>query len=152
MAFPGRIDTEHLGQLADDDMDRDAGQKADRYGNGKQIGNPTGTEHPGNEENDADKQREDCGQRGIMRCAGCHQEGEGTGHNRRDRGIRGDRCKPVCAERRKGEGPCCEREQSNHRRQAHEPSGRQLPGHRDCGEDQRCDGVARQLRQAVAVQ
>ncbi len=96
-------DTEKGRQLADDDVDRDAGQESRGDRNRKQGGQPAGAEQADGDEDNTDHEGEQRGQLAIRHRAGDGHRGQRAGEDRRDGRIRLDRHEPVGAEGGEGE-------------------------------------------------
>ncbi len=96
-------DTQKGRQLADDDVDRDAGQEPRGDWNREQGGQPAGAEQADGDENDTDHEGKQRRQLAIRHRTGDRHRGQCAGEDRRDGRIRLDRHEPVSAEGGEGE-------------------------------------------------
>ena len=139
-------------QLADDDVDGDAGEEAGGDGNREQGGEPAGPQQADGEEDDPDQDRQQRSQIGVMGGADGGDGGQPAGEDRRDGGVRRHRHEAVGAERGEGERAGGKGIEPGLRRHAREPRGRELPGDRDRRQHEPGDQVARQPFDPIALQ
>ena len=121
-------------------------------GNRQQRGEPAGPQQADGDENDADQQRKQRGQLGIMRSADGGDRGQCAGEDRRDGRVRRDRHEAVGAEGGEGERAGGEGIEPGLRRHARQPRGRELPGDGDRRQHQPGDQIARQPSDPIAAQ
>ena len=138
--------------LRDQDVNGDAGEKADRDRDREQIGDPAKTENAAGDQHETDHQRQRAGKRRIFRRAGHGQQREAAGKDRRDGRIGAARQQAVAAESGKGQRAGKKREKPDLRRKPAQPRCCELFGDGDGGERDSGDQVAGQKRQTIALQ
>ena len=79
---------EELGQLADEDDHRQAGQVARAHGAGEQVGHEPEPSHAGSERDDPDEERQHPGQGDGLLLAACGQRQDGRRDHRPEGGVR----------------------------------------------------------------
>ncbi len=139
-------------QLADDDVDGDAGEEARGDGNREQGGEPTGPQQADGDKDDPDHNGQQRGQIGIMGGADGGDRRQPAGEDRRDGRVRRDRHEAVGTEGGEGERAGGKGIEPGLGRHAREPRGRELPGDRDRRQHQPGDQVARQPFDLIALQ
>ena len=148
----GPRNSEQVRQLADDDVDRDAGEKSGGDGDRKQRREPAGTQQADGCERDADEDGQQRRELGIMRGADIGDRRQRAGEDRRDGRIRRNRHVAVGAERCEGERAGGEGVEAGLGRHSGEPRGRELPGYRDRRQHQPGDEITRQPLKTISPQ
>jgi hypothetical protein len=133
---------EQSGQLRNDDMDRNAGQKTGGDRHRQKVGDPAEPEDSAQTHQQADHQRQHRRQRQIMRRAGNGDECEAAGKKRCDGRIRAGRQMAVGAEQGKAQRSRDKGEEADLGRKAAKPRRRHLFGNGDCRQRQPCGQIA----------
>ena len=145
-----RLKAEHRRRLRNQNVARNADEKARRNRNGQEVGDEAEPERAAADENDPDHHRERRGGRGVMVGPRPGERGQRASENGRNGRIRADRKAPARAEQRKPDRARGKREEANPRRQPGEAGGRHLRGDGDCGQRQAGEGVRLQIAGAPA--
>ena len=138
-------------QLRDQDVHRDAGEKADGHRDRQQIGDPAETKNAADDQHNADHQRQHAGERCIFGRAGHRQQSEAAGKDRRDGRIGAAGQEAVASENGEGQRARQKCEKSDLRRKPAQPRRRQLLGDRDRGKRKPGDEIVRQKRGTIPL-
>src|ERR1019366_6239080 len=133
-------------------MHRNAGKKADRHGDRKQIRDRAQTENSGSEKQKADHQRQSRSQHRVFGRAGHSQNGKTSGKDRRDGRIRATRQKAIASEHGEAQRACQKGEKADLRGEPAEPGGRHLLRNCDRGEGQARKEIMREELNAIRIQ
>ena len=120
------FDAEHRRRLGNENVARDADEKAGRHRNGQEVGDEAGLKRAGANEDDPDREAERRRGGGVVGRPRGGEHGQGAGEDGRNGRIRADRKPPARAEQRKANRPRDEREKADPRRQPGEAGGRHL--------------------------
>ena len=147
----GRGKSEYPGQLRNQDVHGNAGEKADRHGYREQIRDPAEAENSGGEQQKPDHQRQRRGQHQVFRRAGHGQRRQASGKDRRDGRIRAARQEAIAAERRECQRARQKGEEADLRGEPAEPRRRHLLGDRDRGKRQAREQIVAEELKTIRI-
>ena len=127
-------EAEHRGQLADEDLDGDAGKHTGDDRGGEELGDPSEPQQPDGNDQRADDQGEERDEVVVSRCPGRRHRRDTGGDDRRDRRVHAHRQMRAPPEQREQQRPGDEGVQAGDGRHARQAGGGDLLGHRDGNE------------------